>query len=308
MRITGSLLAIALAAFVPSPDDGNGPKRIAIGGIENTFRLSPRLYSGGDPRGAEGLQALKKLGIRTIISVDGAAPDVEAARILGLRYVHLPVGYDGIPREQAVKLIRALQSLPGPFYVHCHHGKHRGPAAAALCGISAEGWSKPDALAWMATAGTSADYRGLYESASKFETPTAEELGRVGDDLPELAEIPAIVDLMVRVDERWDCLKASQTAGFRAPPNRPDIDPPHEALQLVELYRELARLPEAQGRGPVFLKAAEAAGRDATALEEALRYLGKAPNADATRRAETAFQAASKACAACHSAHRDAPR
>src|SRR5262245_48918459 len=64
--------------------EARAPERLEIRGIENTFRLSPRLYSGGDPHGVEALSALKELGVRTIISVDGAMPDVETARKLGL--------------------------------------------------------------------------------------------------------------------------------------------------------------------------------------------------------------------------------
>ena len=134
-----SLLSVALASLAATPQERPSdesrprrarpgtPERLEIRGIENTFRLSPRLYSGGDPHGVEALAALKELGVRTIISVDGATPDVETARKLGLRYVHLPIGYDGVPREQAVRLVQAVKTLPGPVYVHCHHGKHRGP-------------------------------------------------------------------------------------------------------------------------------------------------------------------------------------
>src|SRR5262245_9667583 len=82
------------------------PERLDIRGTENSFRVSPRIYSGGEPRGAEAFAALKKLGVKTVISVDGAAPDVEAARKVGIRYVHLPIGYDGIPREQSVRIIK----------------------------------------------------------------------------------------------------------------------------------------------------------------------------------------------------------
>src|SRR5262249_10275117 len=116
------------------------PERIDAPGIENAFRLSPRLLSGGQPEGEMGFETLKRLGVKTVISVDGSQPDVEAARRNGLRYVHLPVGYDGIPRDQAILLVAAIRDLPGPVFVHCHHGKHRGPAAAAVCALATEGW------------------------------------------------------------------------------------------------------------------------------------------------------------------------
>ncbi|MBX6311951.1 MAG: hypothetical protein IRY99_03375 [Isosphaeraceae bacterium] len=289
----------------PQKKETKTPERLEIQGIENAFRLSPRLYSGGEPRGAEALSALKELGIRTVISVDGATPDVEAARKLGIRYVHLPIGYDGVPSEQAVKLVKAVKTLPGPVYVHCHHGKHRGPAAAAVCGLATEGWTKEQALAWMKQVGTSPDYRGLFASAQEFVPPTAEDLERAGTEFPERAKVAALVEMMVQVDERWDRLKAVQKTGFKARPDQPDLDPPHEALQLVEQFRELVRLPEARARGREFLAAAEAAEGQAAGLEDALRSFAKGPTPETRKQAESAFLAVGKTCTTCHGRYRD---
>jgi protein tyrosine phosphatase (PTP) superfamily phosphohydrolase (DUF442 family) len=311
--LLGAIL-VSLAATWQEPTPGGqaaedearkDPVRLEIHGIENTFRLSPRLYSGGDPHGVEALAALKRLGVKTIISVDGATPDVDTARRLGLRYVHLPVGYDGVPREQAVKLVQALRTLPGPVYVHCHHGRHRGPAAVAVCGIATEGWSNETALAWMKEAGTTPDYRGLYASARGFVPPTADEMERVSKELPERAKLPALVEMMVQVDERWDRMKSVEKAGFKAPADQPDVDPPHEALQLVELLREVSRLPDAKRRGDAFLAAAGAAERNAASLEAALRAFGKEPTAEARKSVESAFLAVGKGCTSCHARHRD---
>jgi protein tyrosine phosphatase (PTP) superfamily phosphohydrolase (DUF442 family) len=268
--------------------------------------LSPRLYSGGDPHGVEALTALKELGVKTVVSVDGAVPDVEAARKLGLRYVHLPIGYDGVPREQAIRIIKAIRLLPGPVYVHCHHGKHRGPAAAAVCGLATEGWTKEQALAWMNQAGTSPDYRGLFASAREFVPPTAEELERAGTDFPERAKVPDLVEMMVQVDERWDHLKAIQKAGFKAPPDQPDLDPPHEALQLAEQFREASRLTEVRARGEDFLRRMETAERLAIRLRDALRGYGKNSSAELRKELEAVFAAENQSCSGCHTQHRDA--
>ena len=115
----------------------------------------------------------------------------------------------------------------------------------------------------MRQAGTSADYRGLYASARDFVPPTAKELDGLEAELPERSEVPALVEMMVKVDGRWDLLKAIQKAGFKPPAGRPDVDPTAEALQLLELFRESSRLPEAKERGKEFLAAAEAAEDDA---------------------------------------------
>src|SRR5437764_11542837 len=79
-------------------------ERVDAAGLDNVFRISDRLCSGSSPEGDAGFASLKKLGVRTVLSVDGAAPDLERARRHGLRYVHLPIGYDSVPEEQALKL------------------------------------------------------------------------------------------------------------------------------------------------------------------------------------------------------------
>jgi hypothetical protein len=39
---------------------------------------------------------------QTIISVDGARPNVDAAKKEGLSYVHIPIGYNGVPRKRVL--------------------------------------------------------------------------------------------------------------------------------------------------------------------------------------------------------------
>ncbi|WP_435008440.1 hypothetical protein P12x_005651 [Tundrisphaera lichenicola] len=313
-RWVGSLV-LALAALgassrgqspeVPKSGPARPPEPIELLGVENAFRLSPRLYSGSQPEGTAGFEALAKLGVRTIISVDGSTPDVEAARKLGLRYVHLPIGYDGVPREQALRLIRATRTLPGPVFVHCHHGKHRGPAAAAVCEIAAEGWSREDATAWMKRAGTSGDYRGLFASVKDFAIPSDDELDRVGGELPERAETPAMVGRMVAIDALWDRIGAIRQAGFRAPADHPDLDPSHEALMLEEQFRELARSPDAKGRGADLIRQAEASASLAAELRSAFRAIGEVPSDESRKRAEMAYDAVGRACTSCHVRHRN---
>ena len=47
-------------------------------------------------------------------------------------WIHIPIGYDGIPLESEAAIVRAMKETEGPVYFHCHHGLHRGPAAAAI--------------------------------------------------------------------------------------------------------------------------------------------------------------------------------
>src|SRR4051794_39790224 len=115
MRFAASLvLCVSLLGCEPPPPGDADPTPVAAAGLHNAFRISGRVYSGSSPDGEGGFAALAALGIKTVLSVDGARPDVEAARRHGLRYVHLPFGYDGIPRDRVVALAKAAATLPGP--------------------------------------------------------------------------------------------------------------------------------------------------------------------------------------------------
>src|SRR5262249_35084365 len=188
----------------------------------------------------------------------GAGREAGRARRCGLRYVPLPIGYDGVPRDQGLRIARAVRDLPGLVYIHCHHGKHRGPAAAAFARLCLDGRCPVEAaVAWLGQAGTDPHYAGLYDSVAKIQRPTADELDRGSTDLPEVAEVPALAQAMVAVDAPWDRLKPLHRSGWKGPPGHPALDPPHEALQLREHYREAVRLREVQGRPQAFRRLLE---------------------------------------------------
>lgn len=283
------------------------PEPIQTGGLHNVYRLTERLYSGSGPEGDADFAALQKLGIKTVISVDGARPDVGRARKHGLRYVHLPIGYDGIPEQQALRIARAVRDLPGPVYLHCHHGKHRGPAAAAVARLCLdEGCGIEDALAWLRKAGTDPRYTGLY-AALNLRRPTHAELDRVPGDFPETAEVADLAELMVAVDDRWEHLKQVRAAGWKAPPGHPDIDPAHEALQLAQHYRESTRLPTLKGRPEELRGWLADAAAGAQALASFLEVGEQKGRVDAAA-VERLFREAGAACARCHAKYRDLPR
>ncbi len=165
--------------------------------------------------------------------------------------------------------------------------------------------SAADAVAWMRRAGTDPHYTGLYAAPKKFRPLTREELARVASDFPEFAPLAALAALMVTIDERWDHLKAVRAAGWKAPPDRADLDPAHEAQLLAEAYREAGRAAQEQRRPEEmrhWLGDAEKRSKD---LEGVLRLRQAAVDAGA---AERAFQAAGDVCMRCHTKYRDVPQ
>jgi len=291
-------MALVLAAApagcnrAPSPDPPAEPAEHA--GLDNLLPVGDGLWSGSTPEGDEGFRSLQALGIRTIISVDGARPDVDRARQFGLRYVHVPLTYGGVTREQSLRLLRAASELPGPIYIHCHHGKHRGPTAAAVVQrCRSDVWTADDAVEFLHRAGTDQRYAGLYAAVREFERPGADELWTVSGDFPEAVPPQGMAAAMVEIDDVWDRLNQLQAAEWtKGVPL---------AVQLVEYFREAQRLPEARARSDAFrqlLTDAEFAVRD---LETALRA------GDGDRR-NTAIKRSATICTSCHREHRDISR
>src|SRR5687768_5858134 len=201
-RVLVLIVVAGCGAPTPGPDRP-GPTAVEVEGLHNVYRLSDRLYSGGGPEDDAGFAALQTLGVKTVVSVDGAAPDAATAGRYGLRYVHVPVGYDGIPREKAWRIAKAARDLPGPVYVHCHHGKHRGPAAAACVLLALDtSYTRDDAAAWLSQAGTDPRYRGLVELPRTLPRPSAADLDALPADFPPVVAVPDLTRLMVAIDAR----------------------------------------------------------------------------------------------------------
>ena len=154
-----------------------------VPGIHNYRRWSDHVAQGGQPEGDKAFQALKAEGITTVISVDGAMPDVDAAQRLGLTYVHVPIGYDGISKDEEARIVKAVQQSKGPVFVHCHHGLHRGPAAAALARITLDGISNESAVAGLKASGCSPAYDGLFRDVLFFSVPSEQVLAAIVDGL-----------------------------------------------------------------------------------------------------------------------------
>src|SRR3954466_5405068 len=122
-RYSMSFASLALAAAVwaaprapVAGTSGGGRARVRAGGraggvepafqplpthdLENAYRLTDKVLAGAQPEGDKSFAALRDLGVKTIISVDGARPEGGPAHRYGLRYVPLPIGYDDVSPEE----------------------------------------------------------------------------------------------------------------------------------------------------------------------------------------------------------------
>lgn len=166
-------------------------------GLHNTFRIGEKLYSGSEPATEEDFAALKAQGITTIVSVDGTEPHLEIVERLGMRYIHIPIGYDQVDPQSVLCLARVAREIDVPVYLHCHHGKHRGPAAVAVLAQLQGSMNVDQARRFMQAAGTGEQYRGLWQSSLHFETPAPDA------ELPELvsrSEVEPMAQAMARLE------------------------------------------------------------------------------------------------------------
>src|SRR5436190_24267033 len=100
------VILIATAMLARASDRGFQP--VEAPGLQNVFSIGTNLFSGSSPENNLAFETLQKLGIKTIITVDGAKPDLNRAHEFGMRYIHLPHGYEGISRKTQLQLAKAV--------------------------------------------------------------------------------------------------------------------------------------------------------------------------------------------------------
>lgn len=302
------------AADNPAPPAGGSagehapPQKLAAQHLPNPVRVHAKVISGGLPAGDPAFAELRELGVKTIISVDGAKPDVATAARYGLRYVHLPHGYDGISEQRVRELAKAVRDLEGPIYIHCHHGKHRSPAAASVACVAAGMLPASDAVAVLKVAGTSPNYRGLYQSAERTQPLEAALLDQLSVDFRESVEIPPLAEAMVALEHTHDHMKEIAAAGWRTPPAHPDLEPAHEALLLREHFTELLRADDVRREPAEFQELLRSSEQAAQELEDGLRAWQSA--SDQTQPPQSlgrSMERITVMCKSCHEKYRDVP-
>jgi protein tyrosine phosphatase (PTP) superfamily phosphohydrolase (DUF442 family) len=283
----------------------SGPHRLDSTHLPNLVWIHARVLSGGQPEGEAAYRELAELGVKTIITVDGAQPDVETAKRFGLRYVHLPHGYDGIPEDRVAELAKAVLELDGPIYIHCHHGKHRSPAAASVACVSSGLIPAEQAVEVLKVAGTSSNYRGLFRAAAQAKPIPTKTLHARHVDFRERSEIPPLAEAMIQLEQMCDRFDQISKAGWRAPENHVDLDLAHEALLLREQFAELLRTQQSQQQADEFLELLQDSQQAAIALENALRVWKPSPGMQPPVAFDQHFSRITENCRACHVKFRD---
>ena len=278
---------------------------LTVDGLENVYQYNERIYGGSGPHTADNFAELKQLGIGMVISVDGATPKVELAEAEGLQYVHIPIAYGGINRAARLQLVKAYSETSDRIYVHCHHGKHRGPAAIASMLVGVGELDAEEGNRVLQEVGTSKNYQELYKAVRNARVISQDEL-KDAEPLVSMATVSDFTQAMAMMDVHWDHLKQIRKSGWVTTKEHPDIDPAHEALLLHEYFRELVRQDSE----------ADYSAEDAALLEKFRYYLGGALELSAELESglrqgaeseylEFKFQALKQSCVNCHEVYRN---
>lgn len=126
---------------------------ITLPGLPNLYKVSDNLYRGAQPE-KNGILELKKLGIKTIISLRKSNDTAEFVKDSGITYYHIPV-FTLFPSKEKYKQFLKIVSNPSnwPVFVHCQHGADRTGSAVALYRIKIQKWNKEDAINEMVNGG-----------------------------------------------------------------------------------------------------------------------------------------------------------
>jgi hypothetical protein len=267
--------------------------------LHNVYHLSDNIISGSEPHGEAAIKRISEMGVKTILSVDGKVPDAETAAKYGMRYVHVPIQYKGMTEDEVLKIAKTFREADGPFYVHCFHGKHRGPAGAAVGRMVLDCADREEVLAEMRQwCGTAQKYEGLYQTVATAPMPTEAQTRGLRWDMPAAHPFGGLREAMIQTARHFDNLKLLAANEWKKDPEHPDLDAGNEAAIVHGIFAGANKLDEMKKRPDDFRGWMASTEQDSAALVAAVK-------ADDARAANQAFGRIKKTCGACHSSYRN---
>ena len=163
-------LALAAAGFSQTSPSRNFPNIK----ISNFGQMDERFYRGAQPKKGS-YEALKALGIHTVIDLQAEPKDYEKAEVeaLGMKYVNIPMPGKQYPTAEHVALFLKTvdDSETGVFYLHCAGGRHRTGDMGAVYRFTKYGW----------------DFDKVYQEMENYDFYTSWGHGRMKDFVVDYA-------------------------------------------------------------------------------------------------------------------------
>jgi protein tyrosine/serine phosphatase len=134
------VMIFSFASFTSAQTTPSDFPNVKIG---NFGQMDERFYRGAQPL-ADDYQALKDLGVKTVIDLRNDPTDYEktAVEALGMKYVNIPMSGWKYPKDRQIEEFLKLANDPetGVFFVHCKAGIHRTGVAGAVWRFTKYGW------------------------------------------------------------------------------------------------------------------------------------------------------------------------
>ena len=242
-------------------------------GVKQVVAFQDDLFSGSKPEGERGMHSLKKLNVSSIICVDGVAPDVDRAREYGIKTIHVPLKYNSPNKTQILDLSSAfmMNRVDGNVYIHCHHGKHRSAAAAALVSIALGLSNAQEMKERMQVAETSQHYTGLWEAVEQQQSINIFDVVENEKIFPSVVNPKGMTAQMVAIDEALDRLLLVKQSKWLIPESHPDLAPAADAGMIAETFRSMQLEKESPLLKKNFTDLIINAFHEASGLEQALK-------------------------------------
>ncbi len=124
-----------------------------VPGLANFHQVSPTLYRGGQPT-ENGLAELRRLGVKTVVSLRAFHGEREMVAAAGLGYERASFEIWHAEEEDMRVFLKAVTDpARQPVFVHCQRGADRTGAAVAVYRACVEGWSRDEAIDEMVNGG-----------------------------------------------------------------------------------------------------------------------------------------------------------
>jgi protein tyrosine/serine phosphatase len=141
------LLPYIIHAF--PPDSTRNPDwaiTIEKPGLPNLHKINDQLYRGAQPT-VEGMEALKKMGIRTVVNLRSFNSDRKEIGLTGLACEHIYMKTWHVEEHEVIRFLQIVTDTNRtPVFFHCMHGSDRTGTMCAIYRIAVQGWSKEEAI------------------------------------------------------------------------------------------------------------------------------------------------------------------
>jgi len=152
-------------------------RKLAQKGVPNFGEVTPTLYRGG-LLNAEGLKALKKLGMNVVVDARANNKDErQLVESLGMKYVAIPWHCPRPHDEVFARFLEVVHENKGKkIFVHCRLGDDRTGMMVAAYRIAEEGWTADEAMNEMKSFGFTRSHHLICPSLASYEKHFPEHL------------------------------------------------------------------------------------------------------------------------------------